>query len=871
MTDIEYNDYDELDFGINNIDLSIQTANIDGENKILLENEMINPFFVELNKHDLDNVLPKDLHLIYKHVYIICLKNNSDINYNIFNKIITKSEYENFSNTFTLLKCSKNILYNKMHHDHAKILTSEQLSIFKQFNFENTEIIVPLYNIQEKIVNIYNTLYESQFKLNQLEDILELIKLYSISSNGMAMKKLFKMIYEIKESEYWTNPYNCNMSITDLFNKRRFLYNIDKIDNDTFSNDKKLNKHDFYQLKSEKNYKDNSKDNKTYIDISKSINNNNNNRTYFASNPSLLEFDKEKITKIFNMLDSENELYVLFNTLLVSKDYCHTVINNEYILNKMAPIINKYLPLYKYLSSYAWLTLYTEECIFKTKTTINSRYVFDINTASNLPFFPFCYDDLYQNPYISLTVSENILNSKNNCLSLPMIEGFDGYGVTDLIEFKKRFNVFTTGDVNKNIFDNIDWTNLAISGSSITACIQKKSPLFNLINNLDNINDKNLDDNNYTNLWLNYFNNYYKDSDIDLMCSEKSVFKFMDKAADVINCIEKNLNIKINSEPIKTYCIVVSGHYITHRLEHINAYVNLNWTVEDVIKNINSDIMKKYFYDIYYNTKLQTNNIFKQLYKETPNPLYNEFYKIMNLEDINISLVTYDMVKNKKIILDNEVCYYINDYIINNKVPEDKNYLALKISESIKFKIKSEHMKHNIEIFKVNNNDFFGVVAKFHLGVVRAYYNGYNVYLLPSCITALMTGINIDYNYFASIRNPIEILHKYRSRGYSVLLNKKEKEYMVKYIKNNDEFKKLYESDIFGTKNINHSIFNSTNKKDYKYINTFEDFKNYYKTKYNYNDKYEIDMLKLKVINSNGNIIPLKPWISKAYFDMINN
>lgn len=892
MATTNIDDFLELDYGINDIDYAVPTVNLEGQNILLNDDEMINPFFVELNKRELDALEPKELHKLYKHIYVMCARNdfvNSDSASLVFNKTIKKSDYQQFNNCFTLIKCSKNMLYNKIHYDQAKIITVEQLSIFKNFNFDNTEIIVPLYEMREQAVLLYNSLYDSQFKLNQLEDIFGLIKFYSISSNGIAMKNLSNMIYEMKESEFWRNSHNCSMNMSELFSQRSFQYK--EINNGNsksiISSNNLLNKEDVVQniinkLSDSKNSYDlnnNKKD--TFTDIAGALQSSIK-RTYYATDPLLLEFNKDKITEIFSQLNSEKELYDVFNSLLVSKDYCHTVLNNSYVLDKMNPIINKYLPMYKYLFGYAWLSLYTEECIFKTKTTKNNRYVFDINTASKLPVFPFCVEDLHQNPYISVLVSENLLNSKNNCLSLPMIENYDGYGITDLTEFRKRFNIYTCGDPNKNLLDGIDWTRFAVSGSSLTACLMKRSPLFDLVTNQNQSE---------TEKWLTYFNNYYSDSDIDLMCNESSVFKFMDQVRNVVNCVKNNLKTNVFVEPFKTMAVVVTGHYITQRLEHIREHTGMNWTAEDVVKNISSNVMKEYFYEIYCNAKFKSNRNFRQIYGSESNLLYNEFYKMSSIDDMNISLVTYEMDKNMKHEIDSEVCFYLNDYRTNETLlPDDKNFLALKVSENIKFKIRGEGMLHNIETFRVKNDDFFAVVAKFHLGNVRTYYTGDNVYLLPSCITALMTGVNIDYKYFAGARDPIDILQKYRERSYGVLLNKKEKEHMLYYINNvpklNEKFKLPANKEaamniLFGAKDINHSMFKPLlfkghaadiyPHKDYKYIHTIDDLTKYYKSKYNYDaSNCAINMLRLKTINSDGNITPLKSWVPKAYYEMFN-
>lgn len=884
-----------LDFGIPEMDYSIQETDLEGKAFILDENEIINPFFIELGKRDLDNIEQKDIYRLYKNVYIMCMRNDyvsTNDSLTIFNKVLTNEQYNNIPKYFSLQKCSKNLLVNRLHYDNAKVISKEDLSIFSNlYQFENTEIIIPIYEMRENGVLLYNSLYDSQFKLNELEDVLVLLKYFSVNPNGIAMKNLSNRIADMKESEFWKNPYNCNVNMTELFSQRTFQYK--EIKNDTIQNtvlsNNLLNSNDLVKniinkLSDSKNSYDLNNTNNTrkdtFTDIAGALQNSVK-RTYYATDPSQLEFDITKINELFSQLSSEKELYDVFNALLVSKEYCHLVLNNKYVLDIMNPIINKYLPVYKYLFGYAWLSFYTEECIFKTRTKKDSRYVFDIETASKLPTFPFCVGDIHQNPYISVVVSENSLQTSQNSLSLHMIENFDGYGITNLNEFRKRFNIFSTGDADKNLLNGIDWSCFAVSGSIIPACLMKRSPLFNFVTHSAQTE---------TEKWLTYYNHYYSDSDIDLMCNKASVFEFMDKVKDIVACVKNNVKGNIMIQPIKNMAIVITGHYITERLDHIREYTGTQWTSEEIIKNLGSDLMKEYFYRIYCDSKLESNRQNRKIHKSDTNPLYNEYYKLSSIDDMNISLVTYEIDQNHKHQMDSEYCYYINDIKTEDKVESNKNFLVLKVSENIKFKIKGDGMLHSIEAFRVKNYDFFSVVSKFHLPCVRAYYTGDNVYCLPSCITALMTGINIDYKYFAGVRDPIDILKKYDRRGFGTLLNRNEKEHMLYYIGNVPQWNEIYKlpsnrkdgmNVLFGAKEINHDIYKPLIFKGHSrdiypvmnlnYVKTLDDLTNYYKSKYNYDaSNYAINMLKLKVINKDGNVEPLKPWVSKAYYEMLN-
>jgi len=114
------------------------------------------------------------------------------------------------------------------------------------------------------------------------------------------------------------------------------------------------------------------------------------------------------------------------------------------------------------------------------------------------------------------------------------------------------------------------------------------------------------------------------------------------------------------------------------------------------------------------------------------------------------------------------------------------------ISVSFKYKIRSPHLDYPLELFMVKYNDFFATVQTFHLPCVRSYYNGENVYLTPSCISAHLTYMNLDYKYFAGTSNPIEILNKYRMRGFGIWLNETEKKILVKYSEQNQFWNNLY-------------------------------------------------------------------------------
>lgn len=886
----------------------------------LTETQIVNPFFVKTGVVNLSELNEKELYSNYKKVYILCtrsdfcqdnLTDEEQINIlTIFNQVVEKENFMKLGNHFILTQASSKLLKNKEHYNQAVIIeTKSEDNLLKPFNhnnytFENfNEIIVPMIELAENFVNIYKEQYDNQ---EEKENILQSVLLdiyYNRDGYNPNYNSIYKKISNIKEADFWQYPHNCNYTINDHFFKRKFDYD-GKIETHikTVVRSASYEKQQDNQVKEvlnklekdvvkDVNYLEHIYRKEVYVDALDGLKDNKN-RTYFATSNEKLEksiFNKESVTELFKTLDinlHEKQLYDIFNTLLVSKEYCHLVLNNSYILDKMQPIISKYYHMYRYLFGYAWMCFYTEECIFKTKTTNENRYVFDINTVNKLPVFPVVTNDLHLNPYITSLVSKKILDSENNCLSVPMtFNNMDTcFGVCDLTEFKKRFNLFTTGDVKKNILDGIDWSSFAVSGSVISACMFKKSPLIDLVSQPEQTDDDNL---------TTFFSHFYPDSDIDLMCNKESVFDFMDKIEDVVKLVNKNIynteEIKLQIEPKKTLAIIIHLDYIKEKLEDINKQVNKSYSVEDVKNNMSSDELKTYFYKVYTEHKSSQNEKDKTKFTKE-NILYQHFFNITSMDDMSLYVVDNIIDKDNTMPRDSEILFHVNDYRDeDNKVSYDKNKIILKLSENIKFKLHSSKMLHSIEAFRVKGSSFFSVVARFHLPCVRAYYCGDNVYMMPSCVTAMMTGINIDYKYFAGIRDPIDILNKYRMRGFGILLNDNEKQHMVYYngtlnnkwnnmfnvnIKNKDSISKFFglqnmNSNIFKPlvflKNFPKDIYNIVNHSKTILFNDVNDLTDFLKIKKKYDPNNSlINTIKLKTINENGKIEPLKKWVIDA-------
>tara|TARA_B100001248_G_C27391382_1_gene462538 strand:- start:1211 stop:3253 length:2043 start_codon:yes stop_codon:yes gene_type:complete len=645
----------------------------------------------------------------------------------------------------------------------------------------------------------------------------------------------------------------------------------------------------------------------------------------------------QDINQLFDCLPNEKQRYDLFNSLLVSKKYCHLALNNPILLDKLQPMIHKYISLYRYLFGYSWLTFYLEESIKRSHIETTDRFVFPINTANKLPFFPYMAKNLSLNPYLPLMIKKDVINGEVNCLGFSYyLTDLDQYGITDLDGFREKLNVYTTGSSKKSIFTDLDWTNLAISGSTLTACLQKRHPLISLFEGTCSDDDATL---------FRFFNEYYAKADIDIMCNSKTIFEFMDVVFKTYATVKNNIvkNDKYANEkhiklvPYRKAAIIVNE-------EFIRKFICSNTcTFEYVLNNLKEQDVINMFYPYYLKAKEELNEdvsnenhtIESKLRKE----YYKDYFEFIAKEDLVVIFTTnnegYEQatsnIKGKrkdkeffKFLQENKNFDPNDDTIVINEedenfddeeaendwldamnkennitVTDDSKNVLFKVNENIKYKIESPFLNHSLEIFQIKYEDFFSSVSRFHLPCVRGYYNGDNVYLLPSCISAHMTFINMDYKYFAGSKDPIEIINKYRSRGFGTILNDTEKLHLVEYSNNVTSWKNLYElniknqnsvNNIFGHVGYNERLFRPRmyNPDDYHDAVYVELNYNQIDSKTHLDSESEyilelsrlynipltsssIDIMKFRTIKDTGYVMPFKPWVTQAIWDDFNS
>jgi hypothetical protein len=514
------------------------------------------------------------------------------------------------------------------------------------------------------------------------------------------------------------------------------------------------------------------KNNKNFTDISSIFNKN-----YINTHSSLTT---DEFTKLFMKLNTE-EQYLLFCNICISSN-CHLVINNYTILNKMLSTIKEFANLFRYLLSYSWIVFYYNECNNKNKMKSSDTYIFTIDIASLLPIYPFNHAKPKLNPYMPILVSDSELNPAENICGIPDYNDsnensiLNNKGICTLNEFKDRLNIFCTGRVNKNIFNVIDFKeyDACITGSIITACLQKSHPLMcRFFSHMD-------DDYNsptFNDALKNFFDEYYAESDIDIMFKEKNIQKFISKVYKFYEVLKSTLNENTELILNKTAILYISKEFIE---DNIIIPFTIN---DDKISYIMNNKSNKNIKDLFV-------PYYKVLCEET----YKNIIKNMN----NLEIIELKKNYSDLFHFDIDFNIYIKEEVIND----------VELIFSYKYRIKNNILLHDLELFQIDGDDFFDTISKFHLPCVRGYYDGYNVYMTPSCISSHMTYMNLDYKYISSNKHPLEIINKYRLRGFGTWLNSIEKQLMVDYCKEIPYWKNLYDiNDITDSKVFEIFIF----------------------------------------------------------------
>lgn len=940
--------HDFLMIGLNVTEKELLAEEIKKENVIIFESssKITNPFFIPLEGGNALAIPKKDFYTTYSYCYSLLLRSDVVIDTKsiskIYNRELMVSELHDILKNFMLVKTDIKILHNYRFKRVTNLINRTILdTLFNQndikYNFQEAEFVVPLFNLNESDARNYLSLYTVNQGIDMLSSIMSTVNLFNSDYTVPIDKSIDILLQNLDSRSFWTLEKNCSFPLSEIFNERSFSYNgirLDSIKADTLQGAKNIN-HLIKEIEDKdatkrrrkireptaneyalpgndiedtdnilgSKLKDTAEDRYSkaeFQNLYKALRNQKD-RTFYVNSPNL-NITKNDIAGVFDRITNERFRFELFNVLLTSKDYCHLVYNNRRVLERNADIFKKYRAFYSYAFFYAHATLYLEESIVSTKTTKYHRHVFDLDTAHALPTFPFNKTNLRRNPYLVLLLPDDVIDPATNFVGHHTPYDHEKYlGLTTTEEATKRFNIFCTGDPNKNLFDikDIDKSVLTISGSVMPACLQKLPVLFDKCTSMDT---------DYVKRWKTFFNHFYGESDVDVMCRRDAISQLIMYGTKFIQHIRETLNIsrdEIEIKPCKKSAFIITKHFFNECLDDLNDVMDKDYTIQqliDIFSQINmnertiefNQLIQEYFYTDYCARKLKSNREWRKSKKESgiefDEELEASFTQMTEFKDFEVKGVSYDISEVNLIRKDTEIYYFVNDFRSeDDKVQPEKNYLVFKYSESLKFKITSPKLMRDIEMFKINDYDTFNTVARFHMPCVRAYYENKKFYVLPSLITAMHTGINIDYKYFAGSRDPANICQKFFTRGFGIILNASEKKGLLTYSKAVDEYNGMYKindaSELFGPKDITHNFFCpgvfklGMDREVYfdhniRFAKTDADVIESYRTESGYDPTDSdcvINVLNLNPVTKTGDISPYKPWVATAFYDYMQD
>jgi len=835
----------------------------------------------------------------FKYVFVLC-PIQGKINEDIFLENINQNIFTDILKNCLLYKTSIRLVKNDNHYNNIKYISKDIINISNIYNYELEEkvLVLPIFNISFLHLQRYLDNFEEKNDLEQLYNLLVINDYFCNDSinNYKSTSYLEKIIKTLDESNYWSISFNCKLNMTVEFKNRRF--NIKKFINVDDDISKLLNQ--LGKSQGQDNYIEEIFKYKKYVDPSNIIKRQGYRLYNIDSN---IKFTKDNIYDLLLKLNKENG-FMLFCKLLVSKIYSQLVFDVR-IFDLFTDYINHYMYLIKHLFSYSWLKFYMEESIKKSYLKQSDDIVFTIDMASKLPFFPVDSQSPYTNPYLPLMISYSELNPSMNISGVKITQLSDIKRIATLSEFKKRLNIFICRKSEINLFNGIDFekNKMAISGSIMSACLQYKHPLMKLFLTTNN---SSMDD-----LFSRFFNEYYCESDIDIMIKTEDPFEFLDISDDIYKKLQMNMYLiqddynptNFKKEVIKNIYVFVKPEFIkenintplTYKFLQENNYDIKKYDYEFIISNLKNKNIKLLF--LKYIRILNAQKVDEYLKDFSDEEIhiikekYPEYFKEIDLANVTIRL-SYDKKRtvdnfNSTLTVNDEEMEKVFENVKDTKYV-NKDFEDINLVFNFKTKIRCPYLAHEFEIFPIKGDEFFGVVNNFHLPCVRAYYTGKQVYMTPSCISAHLTYMNINYKYVSGTKDPIEIINKYRMRGFGTYLNKTEIKLYLKYITTHKFWKNLFDINLdnpktfinaLGYLDINHKLFHPRlfnaeyyNEKHY-YIDLDDPYiynnikkKKEMLNKYNYMEKtygainiYNIPPTSISIYT--GYIVPFKSYI----------
>ena len=558
----------------------------------------------------------------------------------------------------------------------------------------------------------------------------------------MAQQHRIRILKMCDENMYWTLKTNCNMNITSLFASRMFrtsYLNIESTPN--------------VETGVASEQADYLKDlHKTNRFVNPSSVNEEGFIHYYL--PESVSYTTDDLIHIYDLCSEIEKRYFVF-TMLCSKNLCHLVLKAKFMTH-VKSMITKYMTLFMYCLKYAWLSMYIEESLKYKSMNVDDRFVFSCEDVINLPADIINVKDCAYLPLLidskTLNFSKNFIpdnienkNLKLNCCSTEQLVE----RIRDFVWEPMIATFVSPNDLINVIGSSLHngWEHVGICGSIMAACL----PSHNVIKPS---NDGHSGEN-----FRKFVKTYYGDSDTDMAINLVGP-EFIEK----VNSIKDNFqtlfdNIQSTNDTNSTNNKLIFRADLT-----VQVFINKTFidehapglTESEMETEINSG--NKRFESIIYKHYLEkcmekVNDDLENGINIT-NDIYEPRYRIVPLSSLSIKYSGFSTAE------------------------------PIQISENLKYKLSHPFLRTPFEIFSVRKN-IIKTVANFHVPIVRSYFNGTRAYILPSCVSALKTKINIDIKYFSSGKFPGHTIIKYLNRGFGTVLNKKEINEIMDYRSNN--------------------------------------------------------------------------------------
>jgi len=486
-------------------------------------------------------------------------------------------------------------------------------------------------------------------------------------------------------------------------------------------------------------------------------------------------------------LDLNSLIRRILRTLLLSFEYCQIAMKCPYLKDVVA--------IYPELSQcmiYAMRILYLEEKsrfgnFVKAPTTDKTdRFIFKLDDTIGLPYYPKYTPD---NPYF---VEPGMGSGHKQQLSLPsFIKGTRG--VYDRETAMERLTEFTGG-----VLENIQWNYAGVQtvlcGSTIPAVFIK------------NVLEEYISHDSYFQEYYPAYNtsrqvfteevveeetplaqHYILESDSDDVVEDDEVDDEEEEEEDDTKPVDLSVSEKLQNA--YDHLMKMREEYgVNPEREYMSGRRRVRRRKQPIDNAESEFVAAKSNYEAEIRFEAETIELpdveladVELDGDETQTPL-NMDNKLTDQEKIWDKFTDIDlMVETDDYELFDEIA---NAHFEAVAASADNNsrfqpYLKLLYTEN-KYKYKIYGLPRSIEIFMVNSIP--GVISKFHMAPVRAWWDGSDLNMLPTFITAAMTSVCYDLRWISCSKDLRDIVLKYFQRGFSQVLNKTECVNLISYV-----------------------------------------------------------------------------------------